>query len=60
MYVCMYVCMCVCVCVCVGPGRIHHCMRTIGMAETALALMIKRCHKRAPFKTALATKGVCV
>ncbi len=29
-----------------GPGRIHHCMRAIGMAEKALELALKRGHER--------------
>jgi alkylation response protein AidB-like acyl-CoA dehydrogenase len=32
-----------------GPGRIHHCMRAIGMAEKALALAIKRGKSRVAF-----------
>ena len=32
-----------------GPGRIHHCMRAIGMAEKALELALKRGHERVAF-----------
>ncbi|GEM30335.1 acyl-CoA dehydrogenase [Nocardia neocaledoniensis NBRC 108232] len=37
-----------------GPGRIHHCMRTIGMAERALELMCKRAQERVTFGRAIA------
>jgi acyl-CoA dehydrogenase len=40
-----------------GPGRIHHCMRTIGVAERALALMCKRVKERVAFGSPLAEKG---
>jgi acyl-CoA dehydrogenase len=43
-----------------GPGRIHHCMRVIGLAERALALMCRRAHERAPFGRPLAEQGVTV
>jgi acyl-CoA dehydrogenase len=41
-----------------GPGRIHHCMRAIGMAERAFDLMCERAHERAPFGKPLARQGV--
>ncbi|MBM4761841.1 acyl-CoA dehydrogenase family protein [Bacillus sp. B15-48] len=41
-----------------GPGRIHHCMRMIGMAERALELMIKRAEDREPFGKTLIEQGV--
>ena len=41
-----------------GPGRIHHCMRAIGMAERALSLMIKRSIVRETFGKPLVQQGV--
>ena len=41
-----------------GPGRIHHCMRAIGMAERALFLMIDRSLERETFGQKLAEQGV--
>lgn len=41
-----------------GPGRIHHCMRSLGMAERAIELMCARADERHPFGKPLADQGV--
>jgi acyl-CoA dehydrogenase len=41
-----------------GPGRIHHCMRTIGISERALELMCKRLNERVAFGKPLSSQGV--
>jgi acyl-CoA dehydrogenase len=40
-----------------GPGRIHHCMRTIGQCEVALELMCQRAQQRSTFGSRIADYG---
>ncbi|MDY0910511.1 acyl-CoA dehydrogenase family protein [Microbacterium sp. CFBP9034] len=41
-----------------GPGRIHHCMRALGMGERALSLLTARANERHAFGRTLADQGV--
>ena len=43
-----------------GPGRIHHCMRAVGLAEQALEMMCRRLVGRTAFGKAIADQGVMI